>query len=239
LNNLVLNNKRAADTLAENIISEVCQQLGKFLTEAQRMTKDYFKNIENFATNLKEGDIVLTFNYDTLLERAILKKKSLASLPKYVLEENKIVIFKLHGSISWFHEDNLESIVPLKRNLFTTLEDILYVNNFDSVFNEQECLIKKAFIEPTYFKEPNSNMLKRVWREAKEVLGNANEIIIIGYSMPAGDLSARCLLQYANRKEDQRITVINPDSSLKYRFEQIFGKIDFVQTTFELSEYGR
>lgn len=75
---------------------------------------------QNFANHLTPNDLVLTFNYDTLLEQsldAIGKPYSLT--PEWWLERgssesgyNYVDLLKLHGSIDWydrkFHDEALE-----------------------------------------------------------------------------------------------------------------------------------
>jgi hypothetical protein len=73
----------------------------------------------NFASHLQPGDIVLTFNYDTLLENALdavgksyrLFSSHYATIDRgsgVVRPETEVSIFKVHGSIDWFNKESLE-----------------------------------------------------------------------------------------------------------------------------------
>jgi len=73
-----------------------------------QMGADEFRLYEKFAEKLKPGDLIITFNYDTILEKTFARKKIPYSLVPVGFEENnlsqedKIVLLKMHGSIDWF-----------------------------------------------------------------------------------------------------------------------------------------
>jgi hypothetical protein len=59
----------------------------------------------HFARALRPNDIVLTFNYDTLLERALeaVAKPYRLFQDRYENDrDNEVVVLKLHGSVDWF-----------------------------------------------------------------------------------------------------------------------------------------
>lgn len=72
-----------------------------------------------FAQRLEPGDIVITFNYDTLLEAALEECGRQFRYSLYtdrstwyiesVLPSTEIVLLKMHGSIDWFERTNFEN----------------------------------------------------------------------------------------------------------------------------------
>ena len=78
-----------------------------------------------FAQRLRPRDVVITFNYDTLLEdmldeldipyRFVLFVEPGATLLETILDTTEIVILKMHGSIDWFdrmyYEDYLDEVL--------------------------------------------------------------------------------------------------------------------------------
>lgn len=235
-NDLILANAGQGKEYIFGILNRVKQQLGVFFSEKQKEIGDNFKNIEYFSAKLRYNDTILTFNYDTLLEKAILKKRG--NIISYLQEHNTITILKLHGSISWINNEILNTLRPQRLDLFTQLEDIHYVKNFESAYNKYTDFPGHALIDPTYFKEPNTEMLKKVWKQSKDVLEKADEIIVIGYSLPDADFFARCLLQCANNSHKKKIEIINKDRKVESRFKRVFGEINFVESSFETSIYG-
>ena len=86
----------------------------------------------NFGKRLRPGDVVLTFNYDTLLEQALDDVDKPYSLtPEWWLDEalkdsegyRYVDLLKLHGSIDWYDRYFLDEIMRgyAERNLSTTL----------------------------------------------------------------------------------------------------------------------
>jgi hypothetical protein len=70
----------------------------------------------------------------------------------------------------------------------------------------------------------NHVMIKSLWKKAKELLQNADEIYIIGFSFPQTDISIRFLFQSALKEKQPNIYVVNKESStkLKQNYSQIF-----------------
>jgi hypothetical protein len=56
-------------------------------------------------------------------------------------------------------------------------------------------------------------MIKSLWKKAREKIQDADEIYIVGFSMPASDLSVRFLFQSAFEKnKDKKVFIVNPDN---------------------------
>jgi hypothetical protein len=84
------------------------------------MNEKNFALYESFVDNLDLGDIIITFNYDTILERCLEKRKkpyrlfldrlSSVSHDVGIIDDNKeeIVLLKMHGSIDWFDIERYE-----------------------------------------------------------------------------------------------------------------------------------
>lgn len=101
--------------LIRNLIAKVFHRCWK------NIEKETFEIYKNFASRLQPADYVLTFNYDTLLERACeaqnipyrlypTRFKSIRPSVGIVAAEdrNEVVILKMHGSIDWFDITNYE-----------------------------------------------------------------------------------------------------------------------------------
>ena len=79
-----------------------------------RISKDQFALYEKFAEQLSLDDIVFTFNYDTVLEKALARKNIPYRYYPFRLKyddrdgsllidwKEEVIIHKMHGSINWF-----------------------------------------------------------------------------------------------------------------------------------------
>jgi hypothetical protein len=107
------------------------------------MTEKDFALYEKFVERLEPGDVILTFNYDTILEKAFSRKKvpyrlfpirfkNVSFGSGEVLNTNEIVLLKMHGSINWFdisvYDDNQKAL----------REQGIYVRPKHEVFAKQE-----------------------------------------------------------------------------------------------------
>jgi hypothetical protein len=127
----------------------------------QRVTNEEFELYESFVARLEPGDWIFTFNYDTILEKALRKKKIPFRLFPYryaersqsILTDNKdeIVVLKMHGSIDWFDKTYFDqSSISLKNNygqdikpfnkVFTNLESFRLKKLVDSIDYEDSLL---------------------------------------------------------------------------------------------------
>ena len=90
------------------------QEIGRVLTE--HTPADIPTVYLDFAKELRPYDHVLTFNYDTLLERALEKvgRKYRLFPDRYseihdgyevVADSSEVAVHKMHGSVDWFHRE--------------------------------------------------------------------------------------------------------------------------------------
>lgn len=147
--------------------------------------------------------------------------------PAFVLGSNRSKpavpkILKLHGSANWFWAG-------------VSASDILYYkqdyNKYSS--SEPETLtygLKPYIIPPMLDKSSfyNHIAIHSLWKQAEELLQNADEIYIIGFSFPQTDLAVKYLFQSALRKRNPKIYVVNsaPRSALIANYQAVFGDID-------------
>jgi hypothetical protein len=220
-------------------------------------TQDNLIYMNDFCKKLDpDHDIVLTFNYDTLLE------KSLSEIAKdwqhgFKLENGKgIKIFKMHGSIDWLTMDR-DNVNNFKSSAITLLFRKTDLNANNTKPDEWEYKNELTRIHPNRIQAAIEGRhlqrgrafnnigiaglgrhkpldlivgLGEVWAKGLNALYQADEIYIIGFSLPPTDQMAR--LQFAGvmqaRKENNisepKITIINPSANeLKDRYARVFG----------------
>lgn len=105
-----------------------------------------------FCKRLNPGDVVITFNFDTILETVLtyLKKLPVFSFDDrdnfgIEIDNLPITILKLHGSIDWY------SIEPYLRDINTSIEDNdFYYESTHPIFSHShEYMPKRVFRHPS------------------------------------------------------------------------------------------
>ena len=189
---------------------------------------------------------VLTFNYDIALDYAFAwSNVSQGYCLKTSAEMNIVKLLKLHGSLNWGRcpKCNKVTAVPF----FSKDRVMAYARKLGgsgsiSLPAAQElvnatCDVdgcgthlsgKPIIVPPTWNKTEGHAQLANVWKQAAIELGEAENIICIGYSLPESDLFFRYLFALGTVGEAhlRRFWVFDPDpdSTVKERFTRLIGK---------------
>ncbi len=174
----------------------------------------------------------ITFNYDLALDYAL---RHQASIPwDYCLSDkpksHKYPYLKLHGSINWGVCQKCKTIVPNEYGPYPSAENHVFWDAGSRINEHEHCekpLGGPLIVPPTWNKTDHPHNLINVWRRASEELGTANNIFIIGYSMPETDSFFRYLFALGSESATrlQRFWVFNPDEggSVEERFDKLIG----------------
>ena len=187
---------------------------------------------------------VISFNYDIAADMAMHK----AGLgPDYIIEKPAgrqpfVPLLKLHGSLNWATEKDSRRIRPLhlasyfqyySYNVFGKEHSnarlpigsqlVEYFKKFASTEVEAEPVI----VPPSWNKADYHSALSNVWAAAAKHLSEAEQIFIIGYSLPETDSFFRHLyaLGSVGTAPLRRFAVFNPDQSgaTDRRFKALLG----------------
>lgn len=116
--------------------------LARYVNELEDVPELYLE----FARRLNPYDIVITFNYDTLLELALdaigkpyrLFTNRYASIDEFggivdsSRDEDEVVILKIHGSIDWFDRSRFERLIAYyERQKAPPPEDVIFSHDAD------------------------------------------------------------------------------------------------------------
>ena len=210
----------------------------------------------------------LTFNYDILLEVAL----TWAKLPfNYRLpsepEDEGIPLLKLHGSVNWTRCPDCQDIVALSiphylptvrahgaQSVVLPLEAALKTNTHSSLWDREGRLLDSPcctrlvlppfIVPPTWDKGQHHRGLQSVWKAAAEELSSAEQLVVVGYSLPETDAFFRYLfaLGLDNHMPLEQIKVIDPTAKeggdVRRRFGHFLGhgiekRIQYIPGTFE------
>lgn len=200
-----------------------------------------------FARSLTSDDIIVTFNWDLLLEKAI--KKSGGEYC-YNYEEGKIHIVKLHGSINWI---NNEPRAMNRRKLDFNYRPLDFKDGLmeNEVYSSDELhqkhqwetaqslvdQVKPLIVLPGYGKAFDVRLLSILWYRLEFLNIRSGGVSIIGLNVSEDDFIVESLFRYLFRgvfSNDKTINIINPDPNVKDRFLEFSdgNEINFVEDRF-------
>lgn len=175
---------------------------------------------------------VITFNYDTLLERAIGQQgridwdTSTQVSGVHVIQNRPAPpptpgmwgigsaetfrLLKLHGSLDvfWVPDDRTGATINRLGDGWRWTTGAL-----DPRARELRLPGRSPFIVPpaatksAFYGNPFSNQL---WREAANALTSAEQVDVVGYSLPATDLVVSSMIKHALAESPSQVTVVNP-----------------------------
>lgn len=181
----------------------------------------------------------VTFNYDLTLDYAL---EFDGIIPDYCLSSTTITpakshcpLLKLHGSLNWLRCDNAQC---KKINTINPLSVVGNERHYDRRFFNFDlskgyncsCGTQSEYnpilVPPTWNKSGYHDEIKNVWQKAAKVLAEAENIFVVGYSLPPTDLFFRYLFAMSADSSTwlQRFWVYNPDGEVEDRFREICGK---------------
>ena len=116
-------------------------------------------------------------------------------------EKNLPKVIKLHGSLNWYWGA-------------VTASDIVYYLSMEDVEKKKYQItsgLKPYIIPPVMDKNAfyDHVMIRHLWKSARELLREADEIYIIGFSMPQSDLSVKFLFQSALEHNNSKVFIVN------------------------------
>lgn len=149
----------------------------------------------------------------------------------------RIKLIKLHGSLNWKYCSCCGQIAltPWQHQYNLKLD------SFNSFIDSQitECpfdgnRLSSLLQMPTHLKTNHNFVFNKLYDEASYLVGNAKQLVFVGYSFPEADVHIRALIRRCF-SEDGKIIVINKSRAkdLRYRYEGLAKDVDYHEYTFE------
>lgn len=223
------------DSLIRNLHNLLCDQVG----EARKT--DSFKYVQNFVTLAGDGQSdIVSFNWDLLLEAVaedidfeVIYQKAKTR------DANALYLAKPHGSLNlaelseqdWEEKKNAINVGP--RGMKTEWQDeqagirVMRIQNTATDPKGMVYTLGPIIVPPAARKAYESPWISRQWHLALDMVGNSEEVITIGYSLPETDIRPRLVIQLARfrREKDIPITLIDPcGKKLAEHFERFVGQ---------------
>jgi hypothetical protein len=178
-----------------------------------------------FASQLSPGDIIVSFNWDCLLEAAI---QQVGKKYTYTHEDDHIKIWKPHGSINW----RLGQVIRLGKEV-NTLDwhaiglaegGLIEVDLYSSVdllraetWNLYRPLgeLQPFLVLPGYGKAFDVRSIASLWYKPEFTFAACRDIYIVGLGLSLDDHFVRSFFLNNFPMRDRHTFVINPDSMAK------------------------
>lgn len=185
-----------------------------------------------FAQQLRKEDVVLSFNWDCLLEAA-LEKTGRAYSYEYSYKDYQaghIFIKKMHGSTHWrlrqFKDHNKYSWQRIGDDTFEDIPPLFFSNSLrtPSAWHYQELFgeIEPFLVLPGFGKAYDVRFIAPLWYRPEMAFSLRKNIFIIGLSLAPDDFFIRsyflCNLPHVVGKIGGRLTVVNPDLNIERNF---------------------
>jgi hypothetical protein len=146
-----------------------------------------------------------------------------------------VPLLKLHGSLNWTLCGCQKEIAVLpfdrfiKKPPFKTDQKFVYLRATEHLAEARHCDQVPngvpAIVPPSWNKTQYQNTFGRVWEYAASELAGAENIVVIGYSLPETDSFFRDLfrLGVAGPTRLKRFIVVTPDVHAQQRFRELLG----------------
>lgn len=201
------------------------------------------------AESLEARDIVISYNYDMLMDNALRNCGKLSD-SGYILPFQKvssggiwerpeekasdITLLKLHGSLNWMRCTNCDSNLMMRYEKMGHWETS--IPKTCPKCGGAGYYLERLLVPPLLTKDYSDHAINYLWREASlRFHVSIHEIVAIGYSLPATDFASETLLRTGlqfNRQKEVSLTLVNPDKEALDRFSKVFApnKITWIKS---------
>lgn len=184
---------------------------------------------------------VITLNYDTLVESAVMSldlngsagakvepqftyaspvrfaaSEWAATSNPYINGQPTFTLCKLHGSLSWWRSGPVQQSpldVEMWKDTFNSAVRAPWGDVVRRVMTGEPILVPPTLAKSSYF---DNDLIRANWKRAHEGLSNADTIVIMGYSFPTGDMQMSALLGTVGAQNKQ-VIVVDPDPEVRAR----------------------
>jgi NAD-dependent SIR2 family protein deacetylase len=226
--------KYATDLTVSRRMSTFIELISRTIEEA--LKGDVCEKHKALADLIDQNDTVISYNYDLLIDKALRSKTKLTDegyrLSFYRTyqdggwsrpdsEGSSVSLLKLHGSLNWLRCRICDSVL-----LWRSEKVSIWPTVSCPKCGAQGETMERVLIPPLLVKDYGEPAINYLWFEAVGALHRADEIIVIGYSLPPTDFASETLLLsgLGQRRKEVPVTIVNPDPSVRKRFSEIFAE---------------
>lgn len=171
----------------------------------------------------------VTFNYDTLLEQSLNASK-IAHIVVTARNDAPTPgtrrICKMHGSLDWELEKRLIVRKPTIPVVSTSTGNDR-ICRMNSLLDTNDNPITPLLVPPTENKAEHRKVMQPIWAHAKEILTEAANIVVIGFSLPPTDEYFRTFFSLATIGQTtlRNFIVIDPSEAVAQRYQSMLSRL--------------
>lgn len=220
----------------------------KHQDDSESKSRDRRDYLRRLLDELRKGDVVITLNWDTTVERSLEEldrwntangygfEKSLRlgtrdcsrPLPRRLSRRrSEVLVLKLHGSHGW-HQTRGGKIYF---NNYYFLPYFNFRHNGLPLFDPEGPTMgpdnPPLIAYPSFLKQLGGTEMQEIWYRAGEALNQADQIDVWGYSLPESDTAIRALLnplRFRLKRRSVQVAVHEPYSGeVRDRWRSFLG----------------
>jgi NAD-dependent SIR2 family protein deacetylase len=200
--------------------------------------------IENIRQQIKSGHAVtvITTNYDLSVDAFFVDEVNRNEIDFGIAYRNvdssklvpqpakpRLQYYKLHGSLNWlscslcgqYYINPIGSIVHQAYRKQVDANNTCHCND--------KMQLKTVMVPPSIVRDVRDSNLLQVWKGALESIRHANELVMIGYSMPAEDLAIKSIILRGINgrvlKTPPLLDVVQYGRAAEPNYQNIFGNV--------------
>ena len=224
------------------------QGLHDFVLDRCRRVAHQSGPFDALVKTLDSRSVIVSFNWDVLLELAVLRAGREYSYLPLGLTRDGVLLLKPHGSINWFALLDRELLSIDKRsNLWVIGSNIgsymcykispLDPVDFSRTSVEHVLSRTPAIVPPSAIRVLDVGGLPRdgfvahghdltmqaTWLTVAQAIGRARQLVVIGYSLPGTDGATIELLKFFSRQaaKSPEVLVVDPNPAVIERYRVI------------------
>ena len=212
----------------EDVVSTFVIAIGALLRAAHGTeTCDFHRKL---LSKLYLNDVIVSFNYDLVVERAMKALPRFSSIPfgnwlyGFSNRPKKWLgptVFKMHGSFNWTMPETTGGSFGVRTRGWPELESAPGFTRF-----KREGTSYPIFL-PFWDKRVEADPWREVWVKAFENLEKIDSVIVWGYSLPPTDVKAQLVFQLALSDRVFNLCVIDPSGPVRDRWRMMFPDAKF------------
>jgi hypothetical protein len=212
--------------------------LKEFTGEEAELFRQFIKPIR--TTKIDNEVTIITTNYDLLIDyefRTQLARNKVdygihyrnvnTSELIYTDPDPLFHYYKLHGSFNWLRCDLCGHYYINRQGSIVSLAFRDDIGSFNTCICSGKMRLKSVLVAPSLVRDIRDPNLLQIWKASMEAIRTADQLIMVGYSLPAEDLGIRSIIMRGlngrSKSRPLEVDVVQLGDNAKFNYINLFG----------------